>query len=79
MSGAIFLIQDDGKLMELNEQAYDSEDLLQTLLAQVSHLLAGDQIDSDVGSRESIRFLYPFVRLSRQYTFSYLSLDLWEN
>ncbi len=51
MSGAIFLIQDDGKLMELNEQAYDSEDLLQTLLAQYPNLLAGDQINSDAPRR----------------------------
>ena len=51
MSGAIFLIQDDGQLMELNEQAYDSEDLLQTLLAQYPNLLAGDQINSEAPRR----------------------------
>ncbi len=51
MSGAIFLIQDDGKLMELNEQAYDSEALLQTLLAQYPNLLAGNQINSDAPRR----------------------------
>lgn len=46
MSGAIFLIQDDGQLVDMKEQAYDSEDLLQELLANYPDLLAGDQIDS---------------------------------
>lgn len=42
----IFLIQDDGRLVEMTEQPYDSEDLLQKLLADYPSLLAGDQIDS---------------------------------
>jgi hypothetical protein len=42
-SGAIFLIQDNGQLMEMNEQEYDSEDVLQTLLAKYPNLLAGDK------------------------------------
>ena len=46
MGGAIFLIQDNGQLMEMNEQEYDSEDLLQGLLAKYPNLLAGDQINS---------------------------------
>jgi hypothetical protein len=33
MNPGIFLIQADGELVEMNEEAYDSEDLLQTLLA----------------------------------------------
>src|SRR6266436_3620394 len=41
----IFLIQQDGELLEMNEQAYDSEDLLQMLLAKYPSLLAGNQID----------------------------------
>jgi len=46
MSG-IFLIHDDKEdLVEMTEQEYDSEDLLQTLLAKYPNLLAGDQIDS---------------------------------
>lgn len=45
---SIYLIQDNGKLVEMSEAAYDSEDLLQTLLAQYPRLLAGDQIDSAV-------------------------------
>ena len=46
MKGGIFLIQDDGQLIEMSEQKYDSEDLLQELLAKYPNLLAGDQIDS---------------------------------
>jgi len=45
MDGGIYLIQEDGELVELTEQAYDSEDLLQALLARYPRLLAGDQID----------------------------------
>ncbi|MEW6578641.1 MAG: hypothetical protein AB1435_05540 [Chloroflexota bacterium] len=45
MSGGIFVIQDDGQFVELAEQGYDSEDLLQGLLESYPNLLAGDQID----------------------------------
>lgn len=41
----IFVIQADGKLRELTEQPYDSEDLLQRLLADYPDLLAGKQMD----------------------------------
>ncbi len=51
MGGTIFLIQPDGQLMELNEQEYDSEDLLQSLLARYPNLLPGDQINSEVPRR----------------------------
>jgi hypothetical protein len=51
MSGAIFLIQDNGQLMEMNEQGYDSEDILQTLLARYPNLLAGDQINNEAPRR----------------------------
>lgn len=44
--GGIFLIQDDRTLLEMREQSYDSEELLQGLLAQYPNLLAGDQVDS---------------------------------
>lgn len=47
MSGGIFVIQNDETLVELSERAYDSEDLLQTLLAKYPNLLAGDQIDKE--------------------------------
>jgi hypothetical protein len=46
MGGIIYLIQDDGQLMEMTETGYDSEDLLQGLLAKYPNLLAGDQINS---------------------------------
>jgi hypothetical protein len=44
MSG-VYLIQDGGGLVEMRESPYDSEDLLQKLLAEYPNLLAGDQID----------------------------------
>lgn len=45
MSGGIFLIQDGGDLVEMREQPYDTEDVLQELLARYPNLLAGDQVD----------------------------------
>lgn len=45
MSGGIFLIQSNGELVEMREQAYDSEDVLQELLATYPNLLSGDQIN----------------------------------
>lgn len=45
MPGGMYVIQSDGQLLELSERAYDSEDLLQGLLARYPSLLAGDQID----------------------------------
>jgi hypothetical protein len=47
-NGGIFLIQNDETLVEMSEQKYDSEDLLQGLLEKYPNLLAGDQIDSEV-------------------------------
>lgn len=47
MAGDIFLLQNDGKLVELNEVAYETEALLQKLLAQYPDLLAGKQITPD--------------------------------
>ena len=46
MAGGIYLIQDGGRLVEMNEESYESEDLLQGLLAQHPNLLAGDQISN---------------------------------
>src|SRR5215212_11724271 len=46
MPGGVYLIQEGGELVEMTEQAYDSEDLLQGLLAKYSNLLAGDQIEA---------------------------------
>lgn len=46
MNPGIFIIQGNDELVEMNEQAYDSENLLQTLLAKYPTLLAGSQIDA---------------------------------
>lgn len=47
MKGNIFLLQGGGSLVKMKEAPYDSEDLLQELLARYPDLLAGDQIDGD--------------------------------
>ncbi|QIR39401.1 hypothetical protein HCG51_23660 [Tolypothrix sp. PCC 7910] len=44
--GGIYLIQEQGQLVEMAETSYQSEDLLQKLLADYPSLLAGEQIDS---------------------------------
>lgn len=46
MSGGVYLIQEDGGLVEMAEQEYATEDLLQELLAKHPNLLAGDQMSS---------------------------------
>ena len=46
MSGGIYLIHNDGRLVEMSKEGYNSEDLLQGLLAQYPNLLAGDQVDT---------------------------------
>lgn len=46
-SGGIFLLGDDGTLVQLSEQPYDNEDILQTLLEQHPELLAGELIDPE--------------------------------
>jgi hypothetical protein len=51
MSGGVFLMQDSGTLVEMREAAYDSEALLQELLAQYPSLLAGDQINVEAPRR----------------------------
>jgi hypothetical protein len=40
MPGNIFVLGDDGKLIEMRETPYDSEALLQRLLPDYSNLLA---------------------------------------
>ena len=41
MTSGIFIIQDGDRLIELNEKDYDSEAILQGLLARHPSLLAG--------------------------------------
>lgn len=43
MSGGIYLLRGDDDLVEMNEAPYDSEDVLQTLLAKYPSLLAGGE------------------------------------
>jgi hypothetical protein len=43
--GGIFLVKEDEKLVELQEALYDSEAILQELLAKYPNLLAGEQIN----------------------------------
>jgi hypothetical protein len=45
MADGIFLIGDDGALVELIDTPYESESVLQELLAQYPEVLAGNQID----------------------------------
>lgn len=45
MAGQIYLLGDDAKLLEMREVPYDSESLLQDLLAKYPNLLAGEQMD----------------------------------
>lgn len=45
MGGVIYLIGNDGNLVRMNENAYDSEDILQALLEKYPSLLPGEQID----------------------------------
>jgi hypothetical protein len=45
MPDSIYLIQEDDSLVEMTEHAYDSEELLQKLLAQYPNLLARNQVD----------------------------------
>lgn len=51
MDAGIFLLQDNGNLVEMRQQVYNSESLLQELLAQYPRLLAGDQIDPNAPRR----------------------------
>ncbi len=51
MSSGIFIIQEGDNLIELNEKDYDSEAILQSLLARHPSLLAGKQIDSNAPRR----------------------------
>ena len=47
MATGVFLIRDNGELVEMTEEPYDSEDRLQEFLAKYPNLLAGDQVGSE--------------------------------
>lgn len=51
MASGIYLLQDGGSLVEMAETAYDSEALLQELLATHPSLLAGDQFSPAIPRR----------------------------
>jgi hypothetical protein len=51
MPGLIYLIQSDKSLEALQERPYDSEDLLQSLLADYPSLLAGEQMSDEAPRR----------------------------
>ena len=45
MSSGVFVIRKDGKLVEMRQTEYNSENVLQELLARYPNLLAGNLID----------------------------------
>jgi len=47
MSSGIFLLNKDGTLVEMNQRDYDSEDILQELIANYPNLLAGNLINEE--------------------------------
>jgi hypothetical protein len=51
LSAAIYLLRDDGTLIAMASQPYDSERLLQRLLAEHTHLLGGEQMDLEAPRR----------------------------
>jgi hypothetical protein len=51
MSGVIYLVQGEGKLVPMTEQSYDSEDVLQRLLADYPDLLGGEQMNASAPRR----------------------------
>lgn len=51
MAGNIYLLKDSNQLVEMKEHVYDSEDLLQSMIAQYPNLMPGDQIDSLIPRR----------------------------
>lgn len=59
MQGRIYLIDQDETLQALPEQPYDSEDLLQALLAKYPDLMAGEQMNEDAPRR--------WLLISREY------------
>ena len=51
MSGGIYLLRGEDELLEMTEQPYDSEEILQALIAKFPSLLAGDQYGADAPRR----------------------------
>lgn len=51
MADSIFLIQGESNLVEMKETPYDSEAILQKLIAKYPNVLAGEQMNSDAPRR----------------------------
>lgn len=51
MSGGIYLLRGEDELLEMTEQPYDSEEILQAWIAKFPSLLAGDQYGTDAPRR----------------------------
>jgi hypothetical protein len=51
MSGGVFVLRGEDGLVPMVEVVYDSEDVLQALVARVPDLLAADQLPGDVPRR----------------------------
>ena len=52
MTSRIYLLQHNGTIQPLDQQQYDSEALLQRLLAEHPDILAGEQINTDAPRRQ---------------------------
>lgn len=78
MAGGIFLIQGDDKLIEMSEKSYDSEKLLQELIAKYPNLLAGDQINRTEPRKwllVSQEISLPSEEVSGRWSLDHLFLD----
>src|ERR1700744_6171100 len=51
MNGGIYLLRGEDELLEMTEQPYDSEEILQAWIAKFPSLLAGDQYGTDAPRR----------------------------
>ena len=78
MAGKIFLIKEGNELIEMEEETYVSEDVLQDIIAKYPNLLAGDQIDENeprkwvLVQREQV---LPYADGSKVFYLDHLFLD----
>ncbi len=61
MAGGVYLSPGDGQLVEMTKQPYDSEDLLQRMLAEDPNLLAGEFYDS---TKNNLTILWLLANIS---------------
>lgn len=77
-SECIFLVQDTGQLVEMTSQPYDSEALLQSLLADYPTLLSGNQIQSNSPRRWLLiarEMAVPSEEIAGRWSIDHLFLD----